>query len=550
MVQLLNKALNTANPNFYFIIILSVLNGLLLCFISYKFIQALQLSDYKASKYFLWFVKDKGKNFTRLFFLTFLTLSAILVTNFLFVHFVSDELLVYLGLVFYFIFAIYYVVKVVKGPQKTPLKITNRVLRLEICLFIVNVALNFGVFLLFVEVTHYLKLIGVPILIIFVPITVILCNFIMLPFEHLNKLKYQNRAIKKINRMPNLVKIAITGSYGKTSTKNFLYDILKTKYKVAKSPSSYNTPMGITKSILNFVDADTQIFIAEFGAEFIGDIEYLTKLIKPQICAITSVGNQHLESFKTLENIQKTKNEIVEYSPKDATCVFNIGCEKTNELYLKCSKNKLSCKINDMNADVTAYNISYNENGASFILKVGEETANVSTRVLGEYVISDLLVAITIALKVGLKFSEIVKAIKKVKPVENRLELKKLNNGLLILDDSFNANVLGAKQALNTLALFKDREKIVATPGLVELGKEQKEANITFGEQIAQVANKVIIINKVNLDAIKTGLLNKGFDTKNIYEVDSLFVAKNILKDILKQDNIVLIENDLPDNYT
>lgn len=550
MQLLLNKTLNLSNPNFYFIIVLSVLNGLLLCFISYKFIQALQLSDYKASKYFLWFLKDKGKNFTRIFFLTFLTLSAILVTSFLFVYLVDNELLVYLGLIFYFTFAIYYIVRVIKAPQKTPLKITNRVLRLEICLFIVNTALTFGFLTLFVEYSNYFKLMGIPILIIFVPIIVLLGNFIMLPFEHFNKLKYQNRAIRKINKMPNLIKIGITGSYGKTSTKNFLYDLLKRKYKVVKTPSSYNTPMGITKTILNYVEADTQVFIAEFGAYFIGDIEYLTKLIKPQVCAITSVGNQHLESFKTLENIKNTKNEIVEYSPKDATCVFNIDCKTTNDLYNNSSKNKVSCKINDVNADVTALNISYNENGANFTLKVGEKQADVCTNVLGEFMINDLLIAVGIALKVGMTFEEIVKYIKKVKPVENRLELKKLNNGLLILDDSFNANVLGAEQAINTLSLFKDRTKVVATPGIVELGKDQESANIKFGEQIACVANKVIIINKVNAKSIKEGLLNKGFSEENIFEVDNLFVAKDLLKKVLKPNDIVLIENDLPDNYT
>lgn len=550
MNLLLSNALSLSNPNLYFIIVLTILNGILLCFLSYKFVQALQLSEYKFAKYFTWIVKDKGKNFTRLFFLTFLSLSALLVTDFLFVHFLSHELLVYLGLLFYFIFAIFYIVKVIKAPQKTPLKLTNRVLRLEICLFIVNAALTFGFITLFVSATDYFKLVGIPLLIIFIPIVVAICDAIMFPFEHLNKLKYQNRAIKKINNMPNLIKVAITGSYGKTSTKNFLYDLLKRKYKVVKTPSSYNTPMGITKSILNYVEADTQVFIAEFGANFIGDIEYLTKLIKPQICAITSVGNQHLESFKTLDNIERTKNEIVVYSPENSTCVFNTDCETTKKLYNKCEKNKLSICVNNENADVTACNISYNEEGANFILKVGDKKANVCTKVLGEFMLADLLVAVGIALKVGMNFDEIVKAIKKVKPVENRLELKKLANGLLILDDSFNANVLGAKQALNTLSLFTDREKVVATPGIVELGKHQFEANKEFGKDIAKVANKVIIINKVNLESIKAGLLEEGFNAENIYEVDNLFVAKDLLKDILKPNDIVLIENDLPDNYT
>ncbi len=549
MNQLLNDVLNLNTPHFYFAIVVSVLNGLLLCFISYRFIQALQLSDYKFSKYFIWFAKDKGKNFTRIFFLTFLTLSALLVTNFLFIHLIASEVLIYLGLIFYFAFAIYYIIKVLRAPQKTPLKITNRVLRLEICVFVINALLTYAFFIVFVGFTDYFKLLGIPILIIFVPLIVALANLIMLPFENLNKLKYQNRAINKINKMPDLIKIGITGSYGKTSTKNFLYDLLKRKYKVVKTPSSYNTPMGITKTILNCLDADTQVLICEFGANFMGDIEYLTKLIKPQICAITSVGNQHLESFKTLNNIKNTKNEIVLYSPENATCVFNTNCETTTSLYNSCTKNKLSCKINDTSADISAVNIEYNENGASFILRMGENKANVSCSVLGEYLIADLLIAVAIAIKVGMTFDEVVKAIKKVKPVENRLELKKLKNGLLILDDSFNANVLGASQALKTLALFKNRVKVVATPGIVELGTQQFEANKNFGAEMAKIADKVVIINKVNAQSLKTGLLDNGFDANNIYEVENLFVAKDLLKKILSPNDIVLIENDLPDNY-
>ena len=184
MNLLLNDVLNLNTPHFYFAIVVSVLNGLLMCFISYRFIQALQLSDYQFAKYFNWFVKDKGKNFTRIFFLTFLTLSALLVTNFLFLHLIAGELLVYLGLLFYFGFAIYYVVKVIKAPQKTPLKITNRVLRLEICISILNVFLTYAFLILFVGFTNYFKLVGIPILIIFVPLIVAFANLIMLPFKN------------------------------------------------------------------------------------------------------------------------------------------------------------------------------------------------------------------------------------------------------------------------------------------------------------------------------------------------------------------------------
>ena len=537
------------NPDLYFLIAISVINSVILCFLSYKFLQIIQLSSYKLNRYGVWLKDTKAKWVSRITMLSFLSFACMLVTNFLFNAFQDNKLFGYIGLVFYFTFAIMFTKTMYKIPQKTPLRLTKRMFRLYVLIFLLFLILNFTSLLLSLEYTMYLRVSVISLLPITIPIVVPFATLIITPFEKFVCYLYKKTCSKKIAKNPNLIKIGITGSYGKTSTKFYLKSFLEKKYKVCCPPSSFNTPMGITKVVLNNLNEDDEILIVEMGAVKKGEIKELCKMINPNHGIITSIGEQHLDTFKSLDNILNTKYELAEALNKDAFCVFNCANENTLKLYNKSTlKNKIAV-CGDKKSLLTAKDIVATENGLDFVICYNKKEYHTSTKILGEHNIQNILCSAGLALKMGVNIKQVLEVIENLQSAEHRLELKKLDNNVLIIDDSFNSNIQGTAVALKTLKLFNDRRKIVVTPGLVELGKREKIENIELGKRIADVADIVILVNKNQSENIKQGLIESGFDDKNIYLQDSLFEVTNQFKTLLQSGDVVLLENDLPDNY-
>ncbi|MGN1212943.1 MAG: Mur ligase family protein [Christensenellales bacterium] len=540
---------NWNNPDLYFLIAISVLNSVVLCFLSYKFLQIIQLSSYKVDKYGTWLKDTKAKWVSRITMLSFLSFACMLVTNFLFNAFQDNKLLGYIGLIFYFTFAIMFAKKMYDIPQKTPLKLTKRMFRLYFLLFVIYLIINFSFLMLSLEYTMYLRVSVISLIPILIPIVVPLASIIIYPFELLINYIYKKACERKLKKHKNLIKIAITGSYGKTSTKFFLKSFLEKKYKVCCSPSSFNTPMGITKVVLNELKDDDEVLIAEMGAIKTGEIKELCKMVKPDAGIITSIGEQHLDTFKTLDNILNTKYELAESLGGESYCVFNCANENTAKLYERCTlKNKVAV-CDDEKSLLWAKDIVATEDGLEFVICYKNKEYKAKTKILGEHNIQNILCAGALALKLGLTIKQVVEVIAGLQSAEHRLELKKLDNNVLIIDDSFNSNIQGTAVALKTLKLFDGRRKIVVTPGLVELGKREKVENVELGKRIAKVADIAILVNKNQSENIKQGLLEAGFDEKNIFMQDSLFEVTNQFKTFLKSGDVVLLENDLPDNY-
>jgi len=371
----------------------------------------------------------------------------------------------------------------------------------------------------------------------------------MQPIELLIKHFYIIKAKQKLNSFKNLIVVGITGSFGKTSTKFILKTILLEKFKVCATPESYNTPMGITKTILNDLQPDTQIFIAEMGARHKGDIEYLCKLVKPAHAILTSVGNQHLETFKTIENIMAAKYELIKSLPLIATAVFNGNNKVVKSLYETTNLlDKVYTAFNDKQAFMSAENIVVTEDGTTFDLCMNKNKIKCHTVLLGEHNLENILMAAALSFKLGLTLKEIVNGIEKIKPINHRLELIKAENGVIILDDSYNASVTGTEQALKVLSTFNHR-KVVITPGIIELGSIEEQENYNLGTKLSKVADFVIIVNLVHLTQIKQGLIDSGFNTKNILTFNTLSQAQAEFKNILKEGDVLLILNDLPDNF-
>jgi len=541
------KFLALDNINFYIAIVLSLINGVLMCFASYKFFQIIQLSGYKLKGYFLWLKDTKAKYVSRMIMLGLLSAFCVLVTNALFDVYHTKALYSYIGLIFYFYFAIVFIVNLYHAPKKVALKYTTRMTRLNVAMFIFVSIFSFFIIALSTEYLGFIRFGALCFVPLFVPIIVPLVHILLIPLEAIIVNRYVLKAKAKLKKCPNLIKVGITGSFGKTSTKYILNTILSEKYKVCMSPHSFNTKTGLSKVINDYLQENDQILIAEMGARKLGDIKELCDIIKPKYGIITGIGSQHLLSFKSEENILKTKNELILSLPKeDGEAVFNGENEGALKLYNSCPVKKYVVGDNKL-SKIKSSDISYNENGTSFNLIIDKNTYPVTMKLVGKHNVGNVLLCVQMAKVLGLTDQEIVSGITKLQPVPHRLELIKTETNI-ILDDAYNASVEGSTVALEVLSTLGKR-KIVVTPGLVELGSKEKEENINFGKKIAKVADIVVIVNKLNFEAIKQGLNENNFNEDNIYQSETLDKAKILIKDFIKKGDAILFENDLPDNY-
>ena len=543
-----------SNPQLYIGIAFAIINATILCFAGAKFLQIIQLSGYKISGYKVWLSDTHAKYISRLAMLSFISFACMIITIVLFDSYVANQTyFAYFGLVFYFYFVIYFSANMYSAPQKTPLKTTFRMNRLIACLYIILAMVSFLVFYIAVDIVPryvpYVRFSLVAFIPLTLPLLVPLAHFIMLPFELLNHKRYIAFAKKKLKKYPNLIKIGITGSVGKTSTKFILNSLLSEKYNVCMTPHSFNTPMGLTKVVLDYLKPSHEVLITEMGAKQVGEIKYLCDIINPKYGILTSVGSQHLATFGSLENIEKTKNELILSLPQDGIAVFNGDNAPCLKLYEKCEKEKMLVSTTDEKANVYAKNIDLSEKGINFDLVIENKVINCKTKLLGTHNLQNILMCAGLAHELGLTLEQIKIGIAKLEPINHRLELKK-ENGLIILDDSFNSSVEGSNSALDVLKLFKNGKKIIVTPGIVELGQMEKEANFNFGAKIAEVCDYVIIVNQVNKESIYNGLLSKNFDESKIIYAISLVDAKLKIKELATKGDIILFENDLPDNYT
>jgi len=371
---------------------------------------------------------------------------------------------------------------------------------------------------------------------------------ILSPVERLINRHYYNDAASIIRSMPNLRVVGITGSYGKTSTKHYLYRILSEQFDTIMTPGSFNTTLGVVRTIREYLKPYNEIFIAEMGAKNIGDIKEICELVHPSMGIITAVGPQHLESFKTIENVQATKFELADALPADGTIIVNDDFPKIADRKVgncRCERYGINA-----NAPWRAENIEYDPTGTSFIVKGPDGfELELHTRLMGEANVSDILAAVVCATKLGVDTSKIKTAVASIEPVEHRLSVKRTPGGITILDDAFNSNPVGSRMALEVLGTMRQGKRIVITPGMIELGVKQYELNKQLGETVANNVDVAIVVGQYNRDAIAEGIRNNKFPEDNLYLVDSFADAQKVLASIAAKGDTVLYENDLPDTF-
>ncbi len=423
-------------------------------------------------------------------------------------------------------------------PAKKPLVFTARVKRL--CLWLLAVCLGASAALAFGGrlLTACLLLPALA------PLLLAAAALAALPLEKFVQHLYLRDAMKRLDAMPDLIKIGITGSYGKTSAKFMLEAILSEKYRVLVTPGSFNTSMGVTRVVRERLCPDHQVFVAEMGARHMGDIRLLCKLVRPRYGMLTSIGPQHLETFRSQENICREKFELARAIPENGAMVFADDGGLCAQLYERAACPKHLSGEHAAGLGLSARDIEVGPWGSRFVLTDGKESVTCQTRVLGAHNISNLLLACTMGRLLGMDLPSIARGAARVRPVEHRLEILPSGGGVTVIDDAFNANPVGAKAALEILREFPGR-RVVVTPGFVELGAQEEAFQYALGEQIAQFADVAVLVGKRHTAPIAQGLRSKGFAEENLHVISDLAQSAQFIR----PGDVVLYENDLPDNY-
>lgn len=521
-------------------VVASVVSACLFCTCTFKMVGAMQQAGYKNGTFWRWLRRKDNLQYNRLaVFALCLGLSTAIVSlcfSFLGVAWaLAVSALPFTVLTLLFCYA--------EGKYALKVKTvrTNRLCRL------------FGAYLFFVALAGYLliALLGflkewngsslyglvayVPFAVMPLLLPALLCaaNGVMSLFENAHNKKFVQRAAAVLSER-EIIRVGVVGSYGKTSVKNILKTLLSEKYTVVETPASFNTPVGIAKTVCSPEFAGKEVFIAEMGARKAGDVSALCDLVKPDYAAFTGVCEQHIQTFGSLENVWREKSEILRCGAKKIVCGRGLR-DRVEE-----SENvTFACETKDVQTALT---------GTRFLLDLDGEEIAVDTKLLGEGGVENIAIAATLAKEMGLTAAEIARGIAKLQPVPHRLQLIE-NNGVYILDDGYNCNIVGAKAALSVLSAHTGR-KCVVTPGIVECGILEEELNGELGKALAAAnADLVILVGQTLVQAVKDGYLLAGGDKAKLQSAHTLAEAQTALAEWVGAGDAVLFLNDLPDVY-
>ncbi len=357
---------------------------------------------------------------------------------------------------------------------------------------------------------------------IFIFIPLILAYVISTVLEKIFFLSFKNKGKQRVHSIVGLRTIAITGSYGKTSIKNYLHHILKNKYKTYKTPRSVNTIAGIVLDVNKNIPLDTQIYIAEAGARVKGDIEEIAMFLEPQICIIGSVGPQHIEYFKTLDNIIHTKMELLKSPKMKMGFVHESVPIKEYPSIIKYPNN--------------LHIVKSNLDGIWFDVEINGKIEHFHAPILGNFNAINLTAVILVSHHLGMSIDEIKVALTTLPQVEHRLQ-KIEAGGKIIIDDSFNGNLEGMLEAVNICSTYSGR-KVIITPGLVE---STDEANILLAKQINENFDFVILTGSLN-----THLFSANIDKEKVYILKDKSLMEATLAKTTKAGDLILFANDAP----
>ena len=361
---------------------------------------------------------------------------------------------------------------------------------------------------------------------------------------------YFTRAERKLQKYPKLIKIGITGSYGKTSVKELLSQVLSHSYRVASTPKNINSDIGISKFILSTDFSNIDVCIVEMGAYNKGDITLVCDIVHPTIGILTAINQQHLSLFGSIENIQTTKYELLRSIPKmgvsitnadNRLCMQYVGdLESTVYTFGSEPENSPTCLVEWSKQKDEKLQIHY-----KLQLDQPEEKIEVEPSVIGEHQAMNIASCILAAKAIGMPTEKIISAVNELKQPEQSIKIYSFGKATVI-DDSYNSNPDGFKAALQLLSSFPSiRKRIVITRGMQELGSESSGLHEIIGNEISFLADELVIITPDFAADLKRGILEKYHTTtKEIFDIEELV---NFIKNLKDEDVVILLENRVPD---
>ncbi len=474
-------------------------------------------------------------------------------------YFALNELIILVTIVLYpnhkfimlaiiFMFTYYnmrfFTISETRFDTKLKLNITARVKRQIITIIILSIATFVTLIFIKFPIIHTVVLITY-----LMPIYVLLTVIINEPVEKIIRNKYKKMAVNKLKSQPSLYVIGVTGSYGKTSIKNIVGDVISEFEPTLKTPASFNTPNGLSITINNYLKPLHKVFIAEMGAYKSGEIEELAVMTNPHVAIVSSIGPQHLETFKTIENVQHTKMELVENVRPNGIAILNYDNIYIREYEIKRDDIKVyTYGMDSIAYDMYGKDVKYEFGQMSFTVvdNINDCEYYITTKLLGKHNLYNIMASLLVCITRGYDIEKTIKAITMVKPIKNRLEFKKINNDTLVIDDAFNANVEGLKEAVNILSKYTDYTRVLITPGVIDLGDKSYKLNNEIAKTFDGKIDHMFMVGRYNQKAYYDAV--KNFKSIDYSMFDNFLEAYEIANQI-EGKKVILICNDLPDKF-
>ncbi|HWO72601.1 MAG TPA: UDP-N-acetylmuramoyl-tripeptide--D-alanyl-D-alanine ligase, partial [Dehalococcoidia bacterium] len=375
-------------------------------------------------------------------------------------------------------------------------------------------------------------------------------NVLLYPVEAATRRRFEVEASRRLREQAPRI-IAITGSAGKTTTKELIAHLLSARHRVLKTPASFNTPMGIARTVNDSLSGQ-EYFVVEMGAYKRGEIAKLCRLVGgTDVSVITTVNAQHLERFGSLEKTAQAKWEIVEGLKPGGTAVLNFDVPAIRERAEQAHGLQLiSFGLNpEREVDLRGSGVTENEGGIEMDVEYRGERVHVATQLMARHNAVNVLAAMGVGLLCGLDLAYMAAALRSFRSPEHRLQPRKLSNGVIVLDDAYNANPDGIIGALETLGRYEPRRRILVTPGLIEMGSEKAAYHSRIGRAAAANCDVAILVGPKQTADIRAAMLEARFPAEQLYVTRSLDEAQTVIGRIGTPDDVILYANDLPDQY-
>lgn len=392
----------------------------------------------------------------------------------------------------------------------------------------------------------------IGLLVIFIqslPFSLIFANGLLAPFEERVKAGFRNEAIEKLAALSPTI-IAITGSFGKTSTKHILSHILSVAKPTLATPGSVNTDMGITRIIREQLTAEHEYFIVEMGAYGPGSIARLCRLTPPHFGMITAVGAAHFERFKSLETTAMTKFELAEATFK------NGGPVAVNQNMIP--SDLLADRLAKVTGDyhLTGRDLSLSETkmireGMQLVLDEGGEQHTVLVPLYGRHQADNILLTVMAARMMGLPWSIIRAALRTIPQIKHRVEVSGVQSGPAVINDAYNSNPDGFMYALEVLDVLVQSggRRILVTPGMVELGEMHDAEHARLGQAAAKHADIVLVVTPDRIPTFLSAVQGAANGSTTVMTFEKQAEAEAWVNQHIKAEDVVLFENNLPDLF-